>query len=640
MRKKTNLGKFIAGNIVAFAKPKNKNSSFGIINSFKNDPLEQNPALNSQFVHQRATILLGLVSVVFLIFAIRLFLIQIIWQAQYKKMAEDNRTYKEVLYPERGVILDVNGEVLVRNIPGYRLIAKEGLELDEKTLSLLSSDLGITSTEVLEKLEKLKQGHKETLVAENLTKEKAGIIESKYSKFPQIVVMPFPLREVVYPNETAFVVGYIGNVSKEDLIKNPQLGNLEKVGKFALEESYEKYLHGNTGYLLWETDSTAKNRKILTKTDPIVGDSIVLSINKSIQIESYKILNEDKYIGSIIVQNVQDGSLVALVNNPSFNPNQFNFGISETDYLNIINDKSLPLFNRAISGVYPPGSVFKVVVASGALEEGIISKEQFVLVPGQIQIGNFTFKDWKAGGHGLVNISKALAVSSDVFFYALGGGWEPFGIKGLGIEKMVTWAQRFGLGKITGIDISGEKEGFLPSKSWKKNTYNEDWYIGDDFISAIGQGFVQVTPIQIANLTSAIANGGTLYYPMLVKEVKLADGEKIVTQKKVLHKNIVAKSTLETTMLGMKMACSLGGTAYPLFNFKAPLACKTGTSEYGQKDSFGNYKTHAWITVIAPSENPRYAITVFLEGGGEGSKNAGGVAIKVLNKMAEIGLLN
>jgi penicillin-binding protein 2 len=314
-----------------------------------------------------------------------------------------------------------------------------------------------------------------------------------------------------------------------------------------------------------------------------------------------------------VVQDVKNGEILALVSWPSFDPTPFATGISESEYQKLLTDPRRPLFNRAISASFPPGSTFKLVTATAALEEKVITPSTLIDDKGFIAVGSFIFKGWAPEGLGLVNLETAIAKSSDIYFYTVGGGYGSQ--RGVGVEKLADWARRLGLGAETGIDLVGEVSGLVPDEEWKLAARGEPWYIGNTYHMSIGQGDVLVTPLQLNNLVVAIANGGTLFKPFLVKDVP----------PEILRADVASAETLDLVRQGMRAAASPGGTAYPVYDFKVAVAGKTGTSETGGKE-----KTHAWFTCFAPFESPEIAVTVFLEEGGEGSHDTAPVARQIL----------
>jgi penicillin-binding protein 2 len=314
-----------------------------------------------------------------------------------------------------------------------------------------------------------------------------------------------------------------------------------------------------------------------------------------------------------IAMDPETGEILALVSIPAYNNNFFAQGITSARYNEIIDHPSNPLFNRAIAGEYPPGSVFKPVMATAGLEEGLINERTSFKSVGGIRVGKWFFPDWKAGGHGVTDVRKAIAESVNTFFYYLGGGYNDF--TGLGVDKILEYAGRFGLGSETGIDLPAEADGLLPSRAWKKEEIGEGWYIGDTYHLSIGQGFLLTTPIQVANYTSVLANGRTLYRPSLIKEVTDSAGGVVKEfEPEVIRDNFIDKKNIEIVRQGMRQAVTRGSCA-KLFDLPVKVAGKTGTAQWAN-----DKPPHSWFTGFAPYENPEIVLTVLVEKGGDSEK--------------------
>ncbi len=407
-----------------------------------------------------------------------------------------------------------------------------------------------------------------------------------------------------------------------------------KIGVAGIESEYEKYLRGSKGEStnVYNAKYSISSSSISLK--PVAGSAVKTTINDSVQTVAYfslkKQIEKIKAVaGSVVVQDPNTGAVLALVNYPSYDINEFSKGISQDSYNKLLNDPARPLLDRTISSSFPPGSTFKIITATAGLSEKSVEKDTTILDKGVINIGNFAYRTWKAGGHGTINVVDALKESSDIFFYVLGGGHSDFPqVKALGPWKLYKWSKLFGLGDRLGIDLPNEDKGFVANPDWKKKTYNEDWYIGNTYHFAIGQGFVTATPLQINTTISAIANGGKIYKPFVVNSVvdSVSKKEILKNNPTVITKLDVSNENLDLIKQGLVAASSPGGTAYPLFNYKVKVAGKTGTAEFGPQKKDGSYPTHAWYTAYAPADNPKIAVTVFIEDGGGGSDNAAPVA--------------
>lgn len=550
--------------------------------------------------------------------------LQLINKKSYQVLADQNRIRNFTTQPERGVIYDRNNNVLVRNKPAFSIEMNSNLcSLERKNLDLclnivddLSEVLKIDKARVAKELD---AGKVYIVLATGLTKDDILPIEANLVLYPSISVSTSPQRDYLYKNAFAHVLGYVGfdDTSLEPII----------VGKMGIEEKYNQYLSGVPGNRILQVDSVGKTFTLLSEKSSTPGQDIYLYLDRDLQKKAYELLEKEvkdgKAQGGVVVaQDPQTGGILALVSYPAFDPDKLSSGISYDELSKLNTDNTYPFFNRAISAAYPPGSTFKMVTASAALMEKVVDEHTIVVDHGYIQVGTFIFRNWKLDGHGEVDLKRALQVSNDVYFYTVGGGFG--GQKGIGIDKLASWAKSFGYGSKTGIDINGEVSGFMPDGTGR------EWYLGDTYITSIGQGDVLSTPLQVNSATTYFANGGKIYTPSVVKSI---DGIAPV-KPEVNASNLIDYKTYNIVREGMKMAVSAGGTAYPLFDFPTrhqgiELGGKTGTSEY--KDVNGEDKTHAWFTVFGPYENANIALTVFLEGGGGGSDDAAPIAKELLD---------
>jgi penicillin-binding protein 2 len=547
--------------------------------------------------------------IVFLILISRLFQLQILDGSYYRYLSDNNRTKTVIVHAPRGIIFDRNNIPLVFNVPGFRKT------VDGKTKVLTRN----------EAMPLLVKGEKDLEVDS--------------------------LREYPYKDILSHVIGYIGQISKEEMNEPVFIdyngGDL--IGKMGIERSYENVLKGVDEKQLMEVDSRGEVVRKLGQTDPIPGKDIKLTIDLKLQKAAYE-ATKDIRRGAVIASKT-NGEILAIVSRPSFDPNLFTMGetYKNTDdslYKNLseilLDNTSNPLLDRTISGVYPPGSTFKLVVAAGGLEDGIIDENWKVRDEGILRVGAFSFGNWYFSSYGrtegMVNVVKGIKRSNDIFFYKLA--------EKLGVNNISKWAEKFGLGKPLGIDLEGELSGTIPSPEWKEKQIGENWYLGDTYHYGIGQGFLLTTPIQVNGYTQAIANNGVLYKPYLLLNKK----------SKKLQNKFLSESTINLVREGMIESCEQGGVAWPLFDFKvknphlkidgknileAPqattsanfkdyrkvtVACKTGTAQHGGEEML----PHAWITLFAPAYDPEIVITVLAEESGEGSNIAAPIAKKVL----------
>jgi len=527
---------------------------------------------------------------VFFALFVRLFQLQVIEGSTNRVLSDGNRIQIRILHAPRGVVYDRNGEVLTRNVPGFRLRKEDG------TYKVISRD------EALQYL----SSHESS---QNLEVDTT--------------------RQYLYPELFAHVLGFTSEISKEELQsplfieKRYRMG--DRIGRAGIEETYEGYLRGQDGRDLVEVDAKGEVVRELGKEEPLVGQNVYLYHDLGLQQVAAKALGS--YIGAVVVQDPRNGAILALYSNPSFNSNLFTYGILEEEYLKLLNDPQKPLFNRATSGLYPPGSTFKIVTATAALEENIVTPKTIVEDKGSISIGSYVYRGWKPEGLGNVSLREAIAKSSDIYFYTIGGGYG--GINGVGVKKLHDWAVRYGFGQGTKIDLPTESQGLVPDEEWKIVTKGEKWFLGNTYQMAIGQGDVLTTPLQINMMTTVVANNGILYAPQNVWKVHSPEGIESVFAPRELTRNVASEETLRVIQEGMRMAAQPGGTAFPFFTFPIEVAGKTGTAEFGDPKD----RTHAWFTAYAPYKNPEITVTVLVEGqygGGEGASVAAPIAKEIM----------
>ncbi|MFZ2188917.1 MAG: penicillin-binding protein 2 [Candidatus Moraniibacteriota bacterium] len=572
----------------------------------------------------------GLSIVWYLIFAALLFLfgrvfyLDIVSGKYYALVSAENRIRKIVIKAPRGNILDKFGNILARNSPSIDVVVvpsylpksvEDKKNLAAKLANVLNMNLG--NVEII----LLSQNEKSTdliLLKENITQDQTLILAEKITELPGIALEKTAIRN--YENSAIFshIIGYDGKITKEELDKNSGYYMTDYIGKTGLEKSYEPYLKGVYGAQQVEVDSRGEIKKNLGIISPKAGADLVLNIDQELQKKIYDSLSailektETKTAAAVAID-PSTGGILALVSLPSYDNNLFASGISSEEYKKLISDKDIPLLNRVTSGEYPPGSTIKPAVAAAALAEGTITPKTIIDgLGGSLNIGSFRFGDWKV--HGPSDVRTAIAESNDIFFYTIGGGYG--NVTGLGMDRMKKYEDLFGFGEETGIDLQGESKGLIPSEQWKLDRIGERWYIGDSYHCAIGQGFMLATPLQLANYTAAIANGGTLYSPKLVNRIRNTSGEDSYIQPEIIRKDFLSKDIMQVLREGMRQVIT-AGTAQSLKDLPVAAAGKTGTAQYGTQD-----KTHAWFISFAPYDNPKIAMVVLVEGGGEGHSSA------------------
>lgn len=595
--------------------------------------------LGINFSEKKFWLLKLFIILFFCIIAGRLFYLQIIKGEYYLEQAQNNREKKIPIVAERGQIYDRNGRQLTQNIPNFSLaIMPYRLPRKKEELKVIIDRLAEITNKSKEEIEKIiidfsSYGYESIVISENLDYETALSIQIAAADLPGIHIQRGSKRLYNLDKNLmsiAHVLGYESKINKEELNQLYKQGYLpsDYIGKIGIEKSYENILRGTYGVTRLEINAFGKEQYIYSQTPPVPGNHIKLTIDIDIQNKLEEILSKtlaelNKKRASGIVMDPNNGEILALVSLPAFDNNDFSGGIDVAKYNSYLENKDKPLFNRAISGTYPSGSTIKPVIAAAALQEGMITPKTYFLSTGGINVESWFFPDWLAGGHGVTDVRKSLAWSVNTFYYYIGGGYKNF--TGLGVEKIVEYLKLFGLANQLGIDLPYENKGFLPDKKWKEETKKEKWYIGDTYNISIGQGDVLVTPLQIAELTSVVANRGTMYKPHVVKAIidVLARKER-ETEFSIIRENIVAKENLQTVALGMK-DCVDYGSCRRLLSLPMQTAGKTGTAQWSS-----NKNPHAWFTVFAPFSKPQIVLTILIEEGESGSGAAASAAEKFL----------
>ena len=587
---------------------------------------------------QRLNFLLFLIIIIFFIVIIKFFYLQIIKFNTYSSLAKNNSVKIIPIPPIRGQILDRNGEILAANKLIYTLEIDPKIKPNlDKIKQQLTPIIKITKYDIKKYNKILRESHYSSTIPIKVnlsTVQVANFVSNQY-KYPFITLKHKFSR--TYPKEKsgAHFVGYINRINKSDIKRLKKLNTYQSyrgsdhIGKTGIEYFYENKLHGSPGYKAIEVDANNNVLRTIKTLAPKHGDDIYLNIDYKIQEVAEKAFGN--YKGAMIAMDPNNGEILAYVSKPSFNPNLFTNGIDEVNWRRLNNSIHKPLVNRVISGLYPPGSTLKPFVALAALENDVrrppfsIMDEGFYTMPNQSK----TFKDWKKGGHGEVDMIKAIAVSCDTFFYGLGVE--------LGIPKLNVVLQRFGFGSKTNIDLPNEKTGLVASAKWKKNKYKKKWYQGETAITAIGQGYTQITPIQLALATSKLIKPNIEIIPHLQKKDSPPNPELSSNTKRLVALN----DNLDLIKKGMSLVTKEGGTAAFIGRTtEYNISAKTGTAQvfglkkgevYDEENLRDELKDHALIIAFAPSENPKIVIAIVVENGGHGGSTAGPIAKKVFD---------
>ena len=560
----------------------------------------------------------------------RLVYLQLFEGSYYHGLADGNRLRAIPIAAMRGVMYDRNGQILVGSRPSFMVTyvpTKKGIS--DAELDSLSKLLNVPKDKLQEKIAKGKNSFEPTILAQDLTQDIVTRVEERRNDLPGDVQ---PIRYYPYNSMAAQVFGYVGQIDEEDMkrLKGQEgVSSITQIGRAGLEAYYDDLLRGKDGGRQVEVDASGTPVKEMERKNPVPGHNFHLTIDLNLQKATEDALDRQVANGigthgiAAVAIDPNTGAVLAMASRPSYNPNWFTRGITEKEWAQINNNPAHPMENRVIAGEYPPGSTFKLITGTAALELKKVTPDELIFDSGRHWLVDMR----NAGGEALgwLNFTEALAKSDNVYFYELG--------RRVGIDKLAEYARMFGMGKKTGIALRGEATGLVASEEYKKKNFNQDWYLGDTFNSAIGQGFQLVTPLQAAMIVSEVANGGIQYKPFLVSRIDNLDGTpyKIFAPEQV-GTLPVSKSTLDLVREGMRNVAEESGTAGSLFaGFPIQVAGKTGTAE-----NFGG-ADHAWFVAYAPFDHPRIVIAVLTEQGGFGALASGPVAKSMLEEFFQVG---
>jgi penicillin-binding protein 2 len=589
---------------------------------------------------RRRTVPLGIVVILlFLLLLMRLWYLQIIKVDEYRAMSENNRLRFLPVAASRGALMDRNGMVMVNNRPSFSLlIIPQEVKDVEGMIERLAVLLNLDRSEMSERWEKAKgrARYYPIILATNISREQVEILEENRFWLPGVEISVKPIREYAFKNSAAHLVGYIAEVSDKELEAKEysEYNPGDYVGKNGIEKAWEQELHGGDGGRQLEVDSRGRVLRVLAETRPTVGNSLVLTIDSRLQREAEAAFGAQA--GAAVVMNVTNGEVLAFVSSPTFDPSLFAGRIPLDIWKGYLEDKRHPLENKALSGQYPPGSTFKMLTALAGLEAGVIDENTTIADPGYYELGNHRFRDWKTGGHGIVNLRKSLKESCDTYYYMLG--------EKLGVNRIAAMADRFLLGHELGIGLQGEKKGLIPTVAWKLKQFGKRWFPGETLPVAIGQGYVLMTPIQLASMVSTVANEGTVYRPHLVKRIVDPDGKTVREfGAEVLATTGVSQASFKKVKQGLfAVVNDPGGTGANARLWDVKVAGKTGTSqvvklgEDRKKAVAYQHKDHGLFVAFAPFDKPEIAVAVVVEHGGGGGAVAAPIAGKILRSYFDL----
>ncbi|KAF0202351.1 MAG: penicillin-binding protein [Gallionellaceae bacterium] len=590
----------------------------------------------------RLMLSLSLVLVMLLILLARFIYLQVIKHDYFQTLAESNRIAVVPVVPNRGLILDRNGIVLARNYSGYTLeIASRKVVDLEATINELSTlvDIQPKDRKRFKKLLAESRNFDTLPIRNRLSDEEVARFAAQRYRFPGVEIKARLFREYPYGQGTSHLIGYIGRINEKDVdqleqedIASNYLGS-DYIGKTGLEQSYEKELHGTTGFDQVEVDAGGRAVRALSRIAPKSGNTLMLTLDAKLQEVAEQAFGN--YRGALVAIDPTNGDILAFVSKPGYDPNLFIDGIDTENWEALNNSPDVPLNNRALRGQYPPGSTIKPFMALAGLNYNERTPSYTISDPGYYTLpGNrHQYRDWKQGGHGRVDMFKSIVISCDTYYYGLATE--------LGIDRIHEYLTGFGFGKKTGVDMEGEVSGLIPSQQWKMRRYKQPWYAGDTVSVGIGQGYNLVTPLQLATATATLANDGIAFKPHFVKQIQRSNVNAPDVAPQSVFDLHIKPENIDLVKRAMEAVTKPGGTAAgasagALYR----MAGKTGTAQVvgmkqGEKydaSKISEYnRDHAWFIAFAPADKPRIALAVLAENGGHGGSTAAPIARKVLD---------
>ncbi len=591
---------------------------------------------DADWYRQRVTGVMMCVLAAFAVLLLRLVYLQVIRGEEYHLLSLNNRIRLQSIDPPRGLIYDRNGYVLVENRPSFdvSITLKDSGKVEE-TIKKVSEHLNVSDKELMQKLTTSKgiSAYKPILLKQDIGRNALASIEAHKYDLPGIAVDVKLRRHYLNVQDAAHLIGYLSEISPVELAakKYPGRRRGDFIGKFGAEKAYENYLRGIRGGRQVEVNANGQVVRVLKTVAAKPGQNIHLTIDQALQKKAESLLRG--VAGAAVAMEPDSGRILALASSPSFDQNYFAAGMSHDQWDTLVSNPFRPMENKAIQGEYPPGSTYKIITALAGLEEGVIDENTQVFCPGFYRFGNRTYRCWKKGGHGQVEIIKAITESCDVYFYKVG--------ELLGVDRLAWYARASGLGSPTGINLDKEANGLVPTAAWKQRRTGVPWQEGETLSVAIGQGFNLATPLQMVGMAAAIANGGTRYKPIILEAIKAPDGSILhQSEPEVIGKVPLSERTLELVKTGLwAVVNSEHGTARGSRLTDIEISGKTGTSQVisrkkddtqPEEERPAHLRAHAWFVAYAPSENPKIAVAVLIEHGEHGSGAAAPVARELI----------
>ena len=568
----------------------------------------------------------------FVLLVVRLFYLQGIEGKDLKRMSVNNSIRLQSLAPPRGLIFDRQGVLLVDNRPSFDLsIVPKDARPIERTIQRLARYLEVPSSELGAKIAHRRgiSSFRPVNLKSDIGRNALAAVEAHKLELPGVHINVWPQRDYLRQASAAHLIGYLSEISPRELkrLKKSGYRSGDLIGKFGIEKVYEQFLRGTRGGRQVEVNVTGQVVRILKTVQPQQGNSVYLSIDHRLQAEAEKLLMGRA--GAIVAMDPGSGHVLALVSSPSFDQNAFVNGMSHTEWDALVSNPQRPMENKAIHGEYPPASAYKVITAMAGLEEGIVDPDMTVLCTGEYAFGDRVFRCWKKEGHGRVNLTKALAESCDIYFYQLGHK--------VGVDRLAKYALASGLGNPTGISLEDEAAGLIPTAAWKKGRFGVTWQKGETLSVAIGQGYNLATPLQMAVLFAALANGGVRHRPLIINRIETTDGKSVFKSESEVTGTLPASpKTLQIIQRGLwEVVNNMRGTAWKSRVEGIDMCGKTGTAQlFGRKDDAkttdgpvsSHLIPHAWFVAYAPAVKPRIVVSVIVEHGDSGSRAAAPIA--------------
>jgi len=601
-----------------------------LLKTLKDDVLE--------YIKRRTVIFYIFLFAFMMILGARMSYMQVVGFEKYKRLSENNRIRLMRIKSDRGFIKDNKGRLIVKNTPSYELnVVKEDVKDIDKLLDKLNRIVAIDKTYAKKQIKK-SYLYEPAVIQRGLTFEQVAKVLENSADFHGVEIGLESVRSYTDSEAFSHILGYLSEVNERDIQKSKLYQSGDMIGKTGLEKVHEPILRGEDGARQVEVDSYGRILEVLSEKESTPGKNIALTIDADLQMFTHKLMKNK--MGSVVVMDIENFDVLTMYSAPSYDLRSFTPFAKSQERLNIIRNEDKPLLNRAIEGSYPPGSVFKILMAVVALMEGKITPETTFHCGGEMQYGNFKYRCWKKGGHGNLDLVHAIEQSCDVYFYNVG--------LLTGIDPISKYANLFSLGRDTEINLPNEKHGFFPSREWKKKAKNEPWYPGETIITSIGQGYMATTPMQIAVMISGIFNGGKVYAPNLVKYIEDPHtGVKIVQEPKLLREVSLDPEAVQVVLEGMReVVHGRHATGYRAKVKGVTIGGKTGTAqvvslkhteEMEDDEIPEKMRDHSWFGSVFPVSNPKYVAVALIEHGGAGSKGAAPVIGAVINKMADLG---